>query len=80
MRRPPTPRYVLILETTVLIMIAIGFVLVRLSVKISGGHMTNYWTAGAVLAGLAAIWAHYSARRARAVLEPPDADNPVTDP
>ncbi|WP_405162732.1 hypothetical protein OG203_41760 [Nocardia sp. NBC_01499] len=79
MRHPPTPRYVAILETTVLIMIAIGFVLARLSAKIPGAA-TSYLTVGAVLAGLAAITAFYSARRARTDLNPPTTDNPTPDP
>ncbi|MFD6160552.1 hypothetical protein ACFWF7_31770 [Nocardia sp. NPDC060256] len=75
MRQPPTPKYVVILETTVLIMIAVGLVLARLSFKVSGG-VTNCLYIGAILAGLAALGAYYSARRARAELEPPDPDDP----
>lgn len=78
MRPPPTPQYVVILETTVLIMIAVGLILTRLSFKVTGG-VTNYLIVGAVLAGLAAFGAHYSARRARADADRPDPCDPTSD-
>ncbi|MFI6996756.1 hypothetical protein [Nocardia sp. NPDC050175] len=76
MRRPPTPRYILILETTVLVMIAVGLTLSRLSTKTPGG-VTIYLFVGAVLAGLAAIGAFYGARRARNELERQNPDDPA---
>lgn len=79
MRQPPTPRYVRILEITVLIMIAAGLTLARLSFKIPGA-LTSYLPVGAVLAGLAAIAAFYSARRARSELEQQSPEDPTPGP
>ncbi|MFI6046634.1 hypothetical protein ACIA8C_33790 [Nocardia sp. NPDC051321] len=79
MRRPSTPRYVLILETTVLAMIAAGLTLARLSTKSPGG-VTIYLFVGAVLAGLAAFGAFHGARRARDELERQNPDDTTLDP
>lgn len=79
MRQPPTPQYVRILEITVLSMIAAGLTLARLSFKIPSA-LTSYLSVGAVLAGLAAFAAFYSARRTRTELGRQAPEDPTPDP
>ncbi|MFF3226766.1 hypothetical protein ACFYV7_28495 [Nocardia suismassiliense] len=61
---PPPPRYVTILETALLTMIALGLAAAHLALQ-APASAPHHPTAGAALAALAAFAAFHSARRAR---------------
>ncbi|WP_135236374.1 hypothetical protein [Nocardia sp. CS682] len=73
---PPTPRYVTILETALLTLIALGLATARVAVQAPGAAPT-YLVAGAILAALAAFTAFHGACRAPAKPHPP---RPSTEP